>query len=323
MKHNIKNIGIFVGEDLLGDGILKIPFILCLKEQFPKANITWITGKNKSVFSSALSPLVENKIDTVIDTIPIGQTWGEIFCPPPLQQKFDLLIDTQRNIRETLALRKIPHHYFYSQTWRYFFSDFKPSKDIKKYFHLTDNLINIVRIITKKNIEKTYSIEIPKALLDKVKNLLPNDKPLIGLSPGAGQPFKVWPLENFISVAKEVLKYNRYPVFILGPAENNLYAPLKKAVPDALFPLQEHPDFFKLPMHTIALSRNFEKSVANDSGTGHLLAAGGKPIISLFGKTAPQKVHPYTKKINYIKSPTGKMIDISVNEVINALKLKT
>jgi ADP-heptose:LPS heptosyltransferase len=57
-----------------------------------------------------------------------------------------------------------------------------------------------------------------------------------------------------------------------------------------------------LPPLTIALARRLVAAVANDSGTGHMLAAAGVPLISLFGPTAPEKFAPYSNTLTVIRA---------------------
>ncbi len=105
------SIGVYVGLDFVGDGLIKLPFIRSLKQVFPDAKITWIAGTHKSEFKRTLSPLVKGLIDEVVEECNIGfigvseakisQRFNDLknFIKPPLQnRKFDLLIDTQTQI---------------------------------------------------------------------------------------------------------------------------------------------------------------------------------------------------------------------------------
>ena len=41
---------VYVGLDLLGDALLKLPLLKCLRQIFPNAQITWLAGKGNSIF---------------------------------------------------------------------------------------------------------------------------------------------------------------------------------------------------------------------------------------------------------------------------------
>ena len=66
------SIGVYVGLDFVGDGLIKLPFIRSLRQVFPKAKITWIAGTHKSEFKRTLAPLVKGLLDEVIEEANIG-----------------------------------------------------------------------------------------------------------------------------------------------------------------------------------------------------------------------------------------------------------
>ena len=75
-KNNIKikplSIGVYVGLDFVGDGLIKLPFIRSLRQVFPQAKITWIAGTHKSEFKRSLAPLVKGLLNEVIEEAEIG-----------------------------------------------------------------------------------------------------------------------------------------------------------------------------------------------------------------------------------------------------------
>ena len=70
-KNNIKikplSIGVYVGLDFVGDGLINLPFIRSLRQVFPQAKITWIAGTHKSEFKRSLAPLVKGLLNEVIE----------------------------------------------------------------------------------------------------------------------------------------------------------------------------------------------------------------------------------------------------------------
>uniref|UniRef100_UPI0022EA974E glycosyltransferase family 9 protein n=1 Tax=Falsiroseomonas oryzae TaxID=2766473 RepID=UPI0022EA974E len=68
-------------------------------------------------------------------------------------------------------------------------------------------------------------------------------------------------------------------------------------VPGACFP-EEHPAFAALlqagpqPLRAVAVAARCAAGVANDAGGGHMIAASGTPLLSLFGPTRPDKFRP-------------------------------
>ena len=54
---------VYVGLDFIGDALMKMPFVIALRQAFPGARITWLAGKGRTVFKRELAPLVEGRID--------------------------------------------------------------------------------------------------------------------------------------------------------------------------------------------------------------------------------------------------------------------
>ena len=120
---------------------------------------------------------------------------------------------------------------------------------------------------------------------------------------GAGGRAKCWPLDRFIALARRQEERGRVPVFLLGPQEEAWEAPLRAAVPRARWPLQSDEAkarFQCSPLLTVALGRCLGAAISNDSGTGHMLALSGVPLISLFGPTRPDKFAPLTPRLTLL-----------------------
>ena len=84
-----------------------------------------------------------------------------------------------------------------------------------------------------------------------------------------------------------------------------MYEEIARALPQALFPEQVAGSRNSAgALLSIALAQRIAVGVANDAGGGHLLAAGCRPLITLFGHTSEQKFKP----------PYGRRIAINARE---------
>jgi ADP-heptose:LPS heptosyltransferase len=134
---------------------------------------------------------------------------------------------------------------------------------------------------------------------------LPEGPAYVGFAPGAGGVHKRWPLDRFIALARREAANDRVPVFLLGPDETDWMDELRAAVPELRLPLQEEavPAGFRLsPLFTIAVAHRLQLAVANDSGTGHLIALAGPPMVSLFGPTPPAKFAPAASRLEVVRA---------------------
>jgi ADP-heptose:LPS heptosyltransferase len=290
----VRSILVYTGMELLGDVLMKIPFIRSIRMAFPEARITWMTGHGPTSLKSSLHSLVNHDLTEIIETTHLGYNWKQLFrFPEPWAQRhFDLIIDTQSKKVRSLILRKISHHYFVSRAWGWLLSDAKPPKNYQRPAHLVDRLIDMVAFAAGYRPDPSITIDIPDSYTQQAAALLSEEGRYLGLSPGAGQDKKCWPLENYIEVGKIFSHQGLLPTFILGPRETHWQEQIRKEIPTALFPLQQTSE--TSPFLTMALARRMAAIVANDSGVGHLLAVGNQPILTLFGPTSAERYAPQT-----------------------------
>jgi ADP-heptose:LPS heptosyltransferase len=188
--------------------------------------------------------------------------------------------------------------------------------------------LGLLELVTGDETRPDHLAILPDAYGRAAEEILPHGPIYIGLAPGAGRmdTGKCWPLENFMAVANQQKACGRTPVVFLGPLEQDWRNKIKEAVPGALFsPLEwrlESGDVVSGPTLTTALGSRLGVSVANCSGTGHMLAAGGSKMVSLYGPTDPDKFGPYTPYLMTIQAQdfgAGIIYAIPVQAVLDAI----
>lgn len=291
---------VYVGRDLMGDGLMKLPFVRALRAAFPAARITWLAGTGKTVYAGPLKPLVAGLIDEIIEDVGIGETAGELLRRPLPGRGFDLIIDTQRRVLTTLILRRIAHRHFLSPAAHYLLSGIRPDGRERKPAALIRQLLDLVELASGRPAAPHGGPPLPAAVREQAEHLLPPGPLYVGLAPGAGGRHKCWPLDRFMAVARRQLERARVPVIILGPAEAEWIEAVRAAVPEARLPLQDAQS--NDPLLTAALAGRLAAAVANDSGGGHLLAAGGVPLVSLFGPSSPAKFAPLATRLAVVRA---------------------
>jgi len=307
MKKKYKSILVYSGGEAIGDALYKLNFIKNLRYNFPDSKITWLAGQGKTEYSYNLKPLVNNLIDEVVDNLKIGvNPFIEFIKPSPIKKEYDVIIDTQTVVLPTLCIKKIKHKIFLSASAKWIFSDLKPNNFSIKNTSLNDRLNIFIKLINNNEVKYCKKdIKIENKYIKLSNTLLPKGKTYIGISPGAGDKAKIWPLNKFIKLAQGQVNKNRIPVFFLGPDEKNLLEIIKKNVPQAIFP--EWTDSaiksgLKGPILVIALAKQVNVAIANDSGTGHMFAVAGTKLISLFSKHNSIKYAPNTKELIILDS---------------------
>jgi ADP-heptose:LPS heptosyltransferase len=307
----VRSILVYVtsdGDSALGENVLKLPLLLALGAAFPAARIAWVPGTRGGFYlREQLAPLVDGRIDEFVTdlAIPKDPRFALRYRHPILDRHFDLILDTQRCFGRTLFLRRIPHRRFISGTWRYVLSNARPPRPLPlRPSRLVDKLLGLAAAAAGHPIAVANPIPLPPAWRERAAQLLPPGPVYVGLSPGAGnkQKGKCWPLDGFVALARQQVERGRVPVFLIGPEERDWCAGLRSAVPEALFPEQQNGLAIGGPCLTAALGERLSAAVANCSGTGHLLAAGGAPMVSLYGPTRPEKYAPFARALICLKA---------------------
>jgi len=305
------NILVYVGGELVGDGLIKLPFVYALKSAHPQAKITWCYGEFESVYKGVLGPLVHTQIDEIVALSNLKQ------------QSFDLVIDTQSEWLTTLKLKyALTYKAFFSPTLRYFLSDFKPPKGYKAPRRLIDKMLGFLHIMGIKS-QENYALELAPEWRSKAQELLPEGKRYIGLAVGAGYRSKCWPRASYQDLARSLIKEGYQPVVVLGPQEQDWVQEFKEKLPEALYPLQDARVAKQSPLLTIALAERLTAAVSNDCGIGHMFAAANTPLVTLFGPTTADKFAPKVSKARILRAQDfggEAMESIPLESVQQALK---
>lgn len=300
---------VFSGGELIGDGLFKLPFVARLRTRFPKARLTWLVS-GATVYQGPLKPAVEPLLDEILRSDEVGHGFADFLSlrRPLGGRRFDIVIDTQKVVPRTLSLRRVRHDVFISPAADFLLSDRRPSRPYRQPEHLIDRLgvlLDLARPPAAGE-EPDPPLRIDAHYRRIARELLPDGPVYVGFLPGAGDRSKAWPLDRFIALARGQAEAGRVPVFFCGPAEEDWIAPLRAAVPQARFPQWEPPRHPKAdgPVLTIALAGRLAGAVANDSGGGHMLAAGGAPLVLLFARADPGKYAPRTRRLRIVDAKT-------------------
>ncbi len=280
---------VFVGRDLTGDGVMKLPFLRALRQAYPEARILWVVA-GRSVFATTLRPLTGNLIDEVIEDTAIGSSWRDPLRSRLALPRADLLIDTQRHVPTSLALRRYGARVFVSAAAGWLLSALRPAERSKRASMLGQMLQLLEACGATPDLSTLPPLALPADLEAEAAARLPAGSPLVGLAPGAGGRHKCWPLAGFLALGRALSERGLRPVVLLGPDEQEWRGQVEEELPDALLPIGATDS----PLMTMALARRLAAAVANDSGAGHLLAAAGTKLISLFGPTAAEKFAPFS-----------------------------
>jgi len=309
----------------IGDAIQILPLINTLKKEFKNAKLFYLCA-HKNHFNTTLVDL-NCKIDTLDLNIKYFgfRWWHALIVKRRIKkyniQKFDLIIDLQSKIRNSLILKMIPHNYFISTCLNFNLSN--PNIKVEKENKINNTIINAINQVYQTNYKLIdYDINtINKNFFDESKKLLPK-KNYVGFSITQGNVYrkKEWPLNCIVETCNKIKEKNKIPVFFIEKDNENLKNELNRLIPDALFP--EHETNIKSPALVICLATRIEFAVSIDNGVMHMLALAKIPMISLFGPTDSEKFAPEYKHSVVLDSKkiyrTKNLSAITVEDVLKA-----
>ena len=73
------SVAVFSYEEIIGDGLYKLPFVRALRAAWPSARITWITTK-RTVYAGKLQPVMDGLIDEFRQDSGIGEARPASSC---------------------------------------------------------------------------------------------------------------------------------------------------------------------------------------------------------------------------------------------------
>lgn len=168
-----------------------------------------------------------------------------------------------------------------------------------------------------KNIKMEFSDEEILFAKNFIRENFPDHtKKIIAFHPGAGKIDNTYPAEKFLELIKKIYKaYNNYVLITSGWTDG-------KIINKIYSQLDEQSIKYKV-LHNLSVKKlgailsMIDLYITNDTGTMHIAGFSGTKMISLFGPTNPKEWAPQTNNSFFIKSQTGEIKDISVDEIFN------
>ncbi|MDP8233385.1 MAG: glycosyltransferase family 9 protein [Candidatus Saelkia tenebricola] len=269
--------------DKIGDLVLTIPMVEIIRKNFPNSFISFLS----SVKTKAL---IENNpyLDQVITLDKKTGFLGFLRLLKEIRKsRFDIVFNFHPTNRVHLLcfLGQIGLRVGYD--WKAGWFNNCKAKHLKQLGEKSEadynaELLGKIGINESSHIQTIIPDECAVSKIDK--DLKDKDiRDFIMIHPGASCKSKLWPLENFIALAKKIAQQKRLKlVFILGLHEDFM----RKRIEDELGSAVEIYQNLEL-RDLIALISSSSALISNDSGPMHIADAFSKPLIAIFGRNQP------------------------------------
>jgi ADP-heptose:LPS heptosyltransferase len=289
----------------IGDAIQILPLIVTLKHEFKNADFFYLCAHDNH-FNESLKNL-NCSIKTLNLKIKyFGFRWWHLINVKKKItlngiKKFDLIIDLQSKIRNTLILKRITHEYFISPCVNFKLS--KPSLNIKKSQNINKDILLALNSCLKTNFKMmSYDIKnIDNKFNEEARKLLPKNS-YVGLSITQGNIYrkKEWPLNNIVELCNKLILKKKIPVFFIEKKNQKLKDKINQLIPNSLFP--EHESNLSSPALVTCLGKRLDFAISIDNGIMHMLSLGKIPMVVLFGPTNSNKFAPDYKDLIILDS---------------------
>lgn len=276
----------------IGDIICAIPSMHAIRKNFPGAEISLLSSPGRQGAMGARELLqgagfIDNMI--VYYKEEIKSPSGKLKLIDALKKKrFDLFIELPMDLTNLyIELRNIVfakligarHAFgFNIDTIRLF------TRLQSKYMNFDNEVERLLGILKKEQLEiGDIESSLPATTEERkpVDNFLIDlkDKRLIVLNPNAKMQRNRWPVERFAKVGRRVVKNYNAQILIIGARDDHERAEkLKRAIGEGALNVAGR---FTL-LQTLELIRRSQLLITNDTGTVHMAALAGTPVIGIY-----------------------------------------
>ena len=134
----MKRILVFSNGEKIGDGIIKLPLLYEIKKRLPGTKFYWMTNEGKTVYNNRLKNIASQYIDEIFEEVNLQPFfWKKISNKYEFENmKFNYILDTQKAVMRTIALKRIQSDIFISSSASGIFSNKKiPKKDKNRKYY--------------------------------------------------------------------------------------------------------------------------------------------------------------------------------------------
>lgn len=296
-----RGIVVISERESLGDGFYKLYLLRALKRSYPDEAITWIVSESDSPYRNVMARIVAPYLSSVVPHARLQDPKLTALSNLRALPACSLAIDNRSLCSVVLKTRMFLRADLYQAPAAGFVFCSRRPRGLRPR-HKLARLIGMLEAVTRCPVDGCGEIPLPPSALRAAEEWLPDGPTYVGIAPGATGPSHRWPLDRFEELARWIERRGFRPVVFLGPLEREVLPRLRRALPDALFPGCTETETLREVELSLALAQRVRAAVVNDTGTGHLMAAAGTPLLSLFGPTDPRRWSPVGSRVRVLWS---------------------
>lgn len=273
---------LFITATRIGDAVLSTGILRHIRETYPQAKVTIVTGALcVSLFEAY--PLLDKIIS--LKKQKWNKHWLDLWQQVS-KTKWDMVIDMRNSAVSRIVSAK----------QRFIFT---------KKFEGAGHKVEQAAALLKLSAPPATELFFTKEQQDKAAAIIPQPQKTIAIGPTANWIGKTWPAERFIEIAKwltapEGLFPDYFVAVIAAPGEEDVGYKVFNALPE-----NRRIDVIAKtnPATAAAVLNRCQFYIGNDSGLMHCAAACGVPTVGLFGPTLSNIYSPWGPCAALVRTP--------------------
>jgi heptosyltransferase-1 len=286
----------------IGDVVHALPVSAALGKAFPHLEVTWIVEQNSA-------PMVQgNPYLTEVIVLPedlktnrlSSRSWRRFMEVRKMlrERQFELAIDLQGLSKSAIVTWATGARYRYGQDW---LRELAPlfEKRIPRRpesIHIVDQLLDVARHFGACPDSVEFPLHIPAEEETQAVELMTGagilpDRPYLVINPShGGGGHKGWSTEGYAKLVDAVNVDPGIPVLLVGSKSDNELA-------NSIMSRAANPPVSLVGKTSLkqlaAILKRSSLHLCGDTGSAHIAAALGTRVITIFGRTDPDRLAPY------------------------------
>jgi ADP-heptose:LPS heptosyltransferase len=282
----------------LGDSVVALPALHALRRMYPKARMTLLTSPTKRGAPGAADVLVHDKTFDHVEVYYEDESSKPDFVRVLRKKIMAWQIDWAVLLPDDLArFHNVAKHLalLASAGVRHVAG----ARLVRPQEHETSQVARLMTLLEPlgfEGVEPFPWIHVGRddeahahALLDGTAR-----GPRIGMQCGAKRPANRWPVERFVALGRRLVEDLDASLYLTGsPSETDLINTLAYAIGDECTSIAGETTVTQLA----AVAAELDAFISNDTGTMHVVAAMGTPVVAIFSsRDHPFRWFPYGDK---------------------------
>lgn len=288
----------------LGDIIHALPVAAALGETYPHLELSWIV-------EAPLAPLlIGNPYLKEVIVLPKyrGRDLRSIRCLRDAgrhlravrHREFDLTLDLQGLTKSATVAYASGAKLRFGYHWLREVAPMveRPIPHLPGSLHIVDQYLDVARFLGAHVERPHFPFYVPETDKAAVEAMLcaegiGPETPFVALNPASAKAIKQWGSERYAALSDALYQEHGLPSVLLT-ADMAVAAEVIAAAQRPPISLAGRTNLKQL---AYVLQRS-TVHVCGDTGSGHLAAAFGRPVVSIIGPTDPERVCPYGQRAN-------------------------